>query len=54
MSMDMECLILVQDDLQVKMSNMWDNIQKLGKKNLAVAAVDVCCLQRLEKNVGKV
>jgi len=48
MSMDMDCLILAQDDLQTKMSNVWENTQKLGKENITVTAVDVR-LQRLEK-----
>ncbi|KMQ93984.1 hypothetical protein RF55_5888 [Lasius niger] len=48
MSMDMDCLILAQDDLQTKMSNVWENTQKLGKENITVTTVDVR-LQRLEK-----
>ncbi|KMQ82284.1 hypothetical protein RF55_23530, partial [Lasius niger] len=48
MSMDMECLILAQDDLQIRLASTIENLNKLGKANITVEAIDVR-LQRLEK-----
>ncbi|KMQ86784.1 gag-pol protein, partial [Lasius niger] len=48
MSMDMDCLILAQDDLQNRMASTIENLNKLGKANITVEAIEVR-LNRLEK-----
>src|SRR5580765_8896840 len=48
MSMDMDCLILAQDDLQLRLASTMENLNKVGKANITVEAIDVR-LQRVEK-----
>ncbi|KMQ87827.1 hypothetical protein RF55_12793 [Lasius niger] len=40
MSMDMDCLILAQDDLQNRMASTMENLNKLGKANITVEAIE--------------
>ncbi|CAL1680972.1 unnamed protein product [Lasius platythorax] len=48
MSIDMDCLIFAQDDLQTHMASTMENLNKLGKTNITVEAIEVR-LHRLEK-----